>query len=401
MTHSAFDRNPKLFLVSDKDARSLPAWTYSDPDFFALERVKIFLPAWQLVCHVSDIPNAGDYHTFSMCGELAVVVRGKDGLVRAFHNVCRHRAARLLDYESGNCGGRITCPYHAWTYRLDGTLTGVPHLDDYENFERADHGLKSVDLDVFAGFVFIRFRNGGPPLADYMAPIAEELAIYRTEDMQPLRKVSARVREVNWKTATDNYVDALHIPVAHDGLNGLLGRSYTLTIDRDVCKIFSDIQPSRMARVSNAAYRKFLPHVDHLPEERRKMWTYYKLWPSLMFDIYPDQIDFMQVIPLTPTSCLLRECAYALPDARREMQAARYLNWRINRIVNREDKHLIERVQAGMGSSSFSTGPFGRSEICLRHFAGQMRKAIPLARKREKPSAAEIQAALPPDLIRG
>lgn len=394
MTHSAFDRNPKLSLVSDEDAQSLPAWTYSDPDFFGLEREKIFLPAWQLVCHVSDIPKVGDYHTFSLCGELAVVVRGKDGRVRAFHNVCRHRAARLLDADSGNCGRQITCPYHAWTYQLDGTLTGVPYLDDYENFERANHGLKPVDLDVFAGFVFIRLRNAGPPLADYMGPIAEEMAIYRTEDMQPLRKVGARVRQVNWKTATDNYVDALHIRVAHDGLNGLLGESYRLTIDRDVHKIFSDIQPSRSAHVSNAAYRKFLPHVDHLPEERQKMWTYYKLWPSLMFDVYPDQIDFMQVIALTPTSCLLRECAYALPDERREMKAARYLNWRINRIVNREDKDLIERVQAGMGSSSFATGPFGRSEICLRHFAGQMRRAIPLARKREKPRAEEFHAAM-------
>lgn len=393
MTHGAFDRNPKLAVVSDEDAQSLPAWTYSDPDFFALEREKVFLPAWHLVCHVSDIPNAGDYHSFSMCGELAIVVRGKEGAIRAFHNVCRHRAARLLDGETGNCGRQITCPYHAWTYQLDGTLTGVPYLQDYENFERADHGLTPIELGVYAGFVFIRFRAGGPSLSDYMAPISEELAIYRTEEVRPLRKVGARIREVNWKNATDNYVDALHIRVAHDGLNGLLGDSYTLTIDRDVHKIFSDIQPTKMAKVSNAAYRKLLPRVDHLPEERQKMWTYYKLWPSLMFDVYPDQIDFMQFIPLTPTTCLLRECAYALDDDRREMKAARYLNWRINRIVNREDKDLIERVQAGMGSSSFRTGPFGKSEICLRHFAKQMRKAIPLARRREKPSATEIEAA--------
>lgn len=394
MIENARDRNATLSLAVNEDSQSLPAWIYSDPDFFALEREKIFLPAWHLVCHLSDIPNAGDYHCFSICGELAIVVRGKDGRVRAFHNVCRHRAARLLDGESGNCGGRIVCPYHAWTYQLDGALTGVPYLDDYENFERREHALTPIEIDAFAGFVFIRFRAGGPSLASYLSPIAEELAIYRTQEMRPLRKVGARIREVNWKNATDNYVDALHIRVAHNGLNGLLGDSYTLTIDRGATKIFSEIQTSRMAKASNAAYCKFLPRAEHLPEERQKMWTYYKLWPSLMFDVYPDQVDFMQFIPLTPTTCLSRECAYALNDDRREMKAARYLNWRINRIVNREDKDLIERVQAGMGSSSFTAGPLGRSEICLRQFAAQMRETIPLARRREKPPIAEFEAAL-------
>ena len=124
------------------------------------------------------------------------------------------------------------------------------------------------------------------------------------------------------------------------------------------------------------------------------MWTYWKLWPGLMFDVYPDQIDFMQFIPLTPTTCMLRENAYGLEDSRREMKAARYLNTRINRSVNREDKDLIERVQAGMASSSFTTGPLGKNEICLRHFAQQMRETIPVARERNRPSRETLQRAL-------
>ena len=96
--------------------RSLPAWIYRDPEFFALEREYLFMPAWHLVCHVCDIPRAGDYATFEILGELAVVVRGKDGVIRAFHNVCRHRAARVLDGPTGNAGPCIRCPYHAWTY---------------------------------------------------------------------------------------------------------------------------------------------------------------------------------------------------------------------------------------------------------------------------------------------
>lgn len=391
---ASLEKRPSPRLIANESAWSLPAWTYADADFMALERQKIFLPAWHLVCHVNDIPETGDYQTFSLFNELAFVVRGKNGDVRGFHNVCRHRAARLLDGTHGNCGRAVTCPYHAWTYQLDGRLTGVPFLDQYENFDRADHGLVPVEADVFEGLVFIRFRAGGLSLADYLHPIAEELRLYRVAAMKPLRQVGNRVRDVNWKNATDNYVDALHIRVAHDGLHGLLGDSYRLAIDRGVHKIFSELETARAPSLSNRAYCKYLPGVDHLPEERQRMWTYWKLWPGLMFDVYPDQIDFMQFIPLTPTSCILRENAYGLDDDRREMKAVRYLNVRINRTVNREDKDLIERVQAGMGSSSFQSGPLGKSEVCLRHFADRMRETIPLAREREKPGRDAFERAL-------
>ncbi|NJM35630.1 MAG: aromatic ring-hydroxylating dioxygenase subunit alpha [Rhodomicrobium sp.] len=394
MTSAALDRKPAPTLASSQESWSLPAWTYSDADFMALEREKVFLPAWHLVCHTNDIPHPGDYQTFRMLGERAIVVRGRDGELRAFHNVCRHRAARLLDGDHGNCGRSIVCPYHAWTYQLDGRLTGVPHLDQYENFDRSEYSLTPIEVDAFAGFVFIRFRNDGPSLASYMAPVAEEMALYRASQMKALRRVGERIRDVNWKNATDNYVDALHIRVAHDGLHGLLGESYRLTIDRGAHKIFSELETARMPSLSNRAYCKFVPKVDHLPEERQRMWTYWKLWPNLMFDVYPDQVDFMQFIPLTPTVCVLRESAYALDDERREMKAARYLNVRINRMVNREDKALIERVQDGMGSSSFASGPLGKSEICLRHFAEQMRETIPIARERRKPSREALEAAI-------
>ena len=380
--------------VTDLSNESLPAWTYMDSDFFELERRRVFMPAWHLVCHVNDLPNSGDYQTFSMYNEMAFVVRGKDEVIRGFHNVCRHRAARLLDGAEGNCGGRITCPYHAWTFQLDGRLTGVPFIEEYENFRREDYGLYEVELDIFAGFVFIRFQGGGRSLSDMMAPIAEELEIYKTAKMEPLTKIGMRERQVNWKNATDNYVDALHIPVAHPGLSGLLGKSYRLTIDQDVTKIYSEIADARPPSLSNTAYCEFLPFVDHLPKDRQNMWTYYKLWPSLMFDIYPDQIDFMQFIPLSPTSCILRDGAYALRDDRREMKAARYLNLRINREVNKEDTALISRVQAGMSTSKFVSGPLGRNEISLRHFAAKIRESIPLASYRDKPGHSVIDAAL-------
>ncbi|MXO71109.1 aromatic ring-hydroxylating oxygenase subunit alpha [Alteraurantiacibacter buctensis] len=380
--------------VADQSGWSLPAWTYSDADFMALEKAKLFMPAWHLVCHVSDIPRPGDYQTFAMMGERAVVVRGRDGAIRAFHNVCPHRAARLLDGESGNCGGRVTCPYHAWSFGLDGKLLAVPFIEEYENFEKADFGLFPLEHAVSHGFVYIRFENGGQSLDEFLAPIEEEMGLYRFGAMEPLVPIRSRVREVNWKNACDNYVDALHVRVAHPGLNSLVRDTYRLTIDRGVDKIFAEAGAGKSAHASVTAYREVLPRVDHLPEERQQMWTYYRLFPGLMFDVYPDQIDFMQFIPLTPTTCILRDGAYALPDSRREMKAARYLNGRINRDVNFEDKGLIERVQDGMGTSRFRQGPLGKNEICLRAFAQRMRREIPISAEVDRPSPERLRESL-------
>jgi phenylpropionate dioxygenase-like ring-hydroxylating dioxygenase large terminal subunit len=143
-------------------------------------------------------------------------------------------------------------------------------------------------------------------------------------------------------------------------------------------------RPSR--NPSERAYQVLLPRVPGLADDRQRLWIYYKLWPNLAFDIYPDQVDFMQFLPVTPTHTLIREIAYALPDERREMKAARYLNWRINRRVNDEDTALVARVQEGMESPSYRPGPLGRSEVCLRSFARKLRRIIPEAR-REMPPA--------------
>jgi len=139
------------------------------------------------------------------------------------------------------------------------------------------------------------------------------------------------------------------------------------------------------AQRSERMYQAVLPRAPHLPDDRQRLWVYFKLWPNVAFDIYPDQVDFMQMIPVSPTETLIREIAYAHPDGRREMQAARYLNWRINRQVSAEDNALIERVQSGMASRSFSPGPLGRNEVSLRSFARRMRQIIPESRLEQPP----------------
>jgi len=370
----------------DPDAGwSLPAWTYSDPEFFQAECARIFRPSWQVVCHVSDVAMPGDFHTLDYIGESVLVVRGKDGALNAFTNVCRHRGARLVDGPSG-CAKALVCPYHAWTYDLEGHLTGVPLRGTY-SLDADKHGLAKVEHEVWRGFIFVRLTDdGGPSVAEMMAPYDHEVAPYRFEDMRAFGRVTLRPRTVNWKNVGDNYSDGLHIAVAHPGLKRLMDNGYGVAASDHVDKMWGPIVDRPSANPSERAYQHFLPATPHLPPERQRLWTYFKMWPNVAFDIYPDQVDFMQWLPISPTQTLIREIAYALPDDRREMKAARYLNWRINRQVNAEDTALIARVQEGMASHSFTVGPLSEQEVALRRFCGKMRHAIPEARQHRAPA---------------
>ncbi len=379
---------------TDPDADwSLPGWLYTDPEYHDVEVARVLRPSWQIVCHVSDIAKIGDYRTLDYLGESIIVVRGEDQQVRAFANVCRHRAMRLVEGPAG-CAKKLVCPYHAWAYELDGRLTGVPMRGDYPALDMGRMGLVALGLEIWNGFVFVRLENDdGPSVAEMMAPYAAEIAPYAFEALRAIAPVRTRTRAVNWKTVGDNYSDNLHIPVAHDGLTRLFGKSYAIEAQPYVDKMSGSLIDRPSADPWERLYQTHLPPAEHLPESHRKLWLYYKLWPNMAFDIYPDQVDFMQWLPLTTTTTLLREMTFALPDAfipedrRREMKVVRYANWRINRTVNAEDTRLIERVQQGMASQSYEVGPIGRSEVCLRSFARKIRERIPEARLHRAPAA--------------
>jgi phenylpropionate dioxygenase-like ring-hydroxylating dioxygenase large terminal subunit len=218
-----------------------------------------------------------------------------------------------------------------------------------------------------------------------MAPFEGEIAPYRFEDMRCISDVRLRPRALNWKNLGDNYSDNLHIPVAHDGLVRIFGKSYQIGAQDWADRLKGDLVDQPSALFWERFYQTHLPHQPHLPEVAQRRWLYYKLWPNMAFDIYADQIDFMQWIPTGPTTCELREMAYALPDDSRIMKLVRYANGRINRVVNAEDTWLIERVQQGMASHSYGAGPIGRSEVCLRSFARKIRTLIPEARLHKAP----------------
>ena len=373
------------------DDLSLPGWLYFDPEFFAVEKRAFLRAAPQVVCHESEIASPGEWRSLDYLGESVIVIRGDDGKVRAFTNVCRHRGSRLVD-GTGGCAKVLTCPYHAWSYARDGRLVGVPHRSEYPGLETEKLGLVPVALERWHGFLFVTLEPGAPSVAEMMAPYEEEVALYRLEELRAIGRVTLRPRPLNWKTIADNYSDHLHIPVGHPGLTRLFGRNYRIEAQDQVDRMEGDLEERASSNPSERAYQKFLPAVEHLPESHRRKWLYYKLFPNVAFDIYPDQVDFMQFLPVSGTETVIREISYALPDDRREMKAARYLNWRINRRVNAEDTELIARVQEGMASPSYAPGPLGTSEVCLRSFAQKLRRLVPEARLREPPQQGWSQA---------
>ena len=360
-------------------AESLPAWLYTDSGFFESERRQLFAGAWHVVCHINDIQGSGDYQTLDILGERFLSLRGADGLVRSFHNVCRHRASRLAEGDSGNCGHRLVCPYHAWSYALDGSLKSVPPWQSFEELDISRQGLVPLEQEIWRGFVFVRIEKGLPSVAEMMSPYDEEIAPHDFENLLPQGRVTMRPRAVNWKNVADNYGDGLHIPIAHPGLTRLFAGSYSIEAKPWVDRMQGRITERPSTNWPERIYQSLLPLFDHLSEERRRIWCYYRLWPNLAFDVYPDQVDFMQFVPVSPTETLIREIAYVRPDSRREVRLARYLNWRINRRVNAEDTRLIAGVQAGMSSSSYSKGPLSKAEVCLAAFARRLRDAVPEA----------------------
>jgi phenylpropionate dioxygenase-like ring-hydroxylating dioxygenase large terminal subunit len=371
---------------------SLPGWLYHDTEFFEAEKRAFLRAAPQVVCHEKEIPQPGDWRTLEYLGESVVVIRGDDGEARAFSNVCRHRGSRLVDGEAG-CSKVLTCPYHAWSYARDGRLVGVPHRHEYPGLQTEKMSLFPVALERWRGFLFVTLEPGAPSVHEMMAPYEHEVAAYRFEELETIGRVTLRPRPLNWKTIADNYSDHLHIPVGHPGLTRLFARNYKIEAQDHVDRMEGDLVEKISENWSERAYQQLLPKADHLPATHRRKWLYYKLFPNVAFDIYPDQVDFMQFLPVSSTETVIREISYALPDSSREMRAVRYLNWRINRKVNAEDTELITRVQLGMQSPTYVAGPLGTSEVCLRSFSRKLRRMIPEARLEQAPPPGWSQLA--------
>jgi phenylpropionate dioxygenase-like ring-hydroxylating dioxygenase large terminal subunit len=368
--------------------RAMPAWVYNHPEMSRLEQARIIAPSWQIVGHINSIAKSGDFITLDIGPESVVAVRDRDGQIRAFHNVCRHRGARILE-GTGNRAGAITCPYHGWSYRLDGALLGMPARETFPGLERAAFGLRPVRMEIQFGFIFVCLAGDPPPLREIWGAFAADLAPYRFEQMQPLAPLYYEEWDVDWKIAMDNYLESYHVPIGHPGLNRMFTPDYDdqRNLPSGVARGSSWMREQPSTKWTERYYQALVGSVaTAVPEAKRRCWSFYSMLPNLGIDVFPDQMDFFQVLPRGAGRCAIRGGTFGLPDERREMRVLRYLNARINRQVQREDEFLCRRVQRGLASSSYEPGPLSKLENCMLEFHDLIRSRIPEVRLASAPA---------------
>ncbi len=378
----------------DGSRRGLPAWTYNSDELTQLEMEQVFLRNWMFVGHVSDIPNSGDYQCFEMANERAVVVRDQNGQVRAFHNVCRHRASRVAGEDKGHCGKAFICPFHGWSYNLDGSLKNIPKADSFPEIDKQQFGLKAVDCEVWHGMIFIRFGGDGAAVAELFAEAAAEIGHYRIEDMQPLDAPYQYNFDLDWKAVLDIDNEGYHVPVGHPELFDLVGATYTdQRTEGGLSRAFGYINQRKHRLERNREYVAALPAESYLPESHRHSWIYWGLFPGFVLTLFPDQIEIYQIYPTGNQKSVMAGVTYALPDNRAQMQKARELNRDINMDVGDEDIQLIKWAAAGMRSNAFDGVLLSDLELGVGSFQNQMREVLPvmtLAREPEQGSLRQV-----------
>jgi len=381
---------------------TLPGWTYDNAEFHALEREHLLLSSWALAGHRSDLKAPGDFLSVESCGERGLVVLGADGKLRGFYNTCRHRAHALVSTESGSCGHAIRCPYHGWTYDFEGKLKAIAAEKSFPAIDKAEFGLRPIEVEEFLGFVFVRFKPGGASIADRFAPYRAEMEAYRTSEMVS-REIGWHADiSVDWKNLIDNYLEGYHVPTGHPGLQRMFGSSYTAEAQPSgVSRQVGIIRDRLSENWSERMYQRIAPQPEHLPEERRRAWCYYTLLPNMALDFYPEKVTSFEVLPMGPGQCRLRARRWTFPEPDRQYRAAQYLNFRINSAVQREDEALVASVQQGLRSRGYSSGIFSEKEAALRQLHEIVRQAVPIARLAEPPTPgtmATVNAKLSHDI---
>ena len=283
------DRTPDLL--------TLPPWVYRDPEFYELEIEHIFRRHWLLVGHSSQAPRIGDYMTLDVAGERALVIRDGDGRLRAFHNVCRHRASRVVAGETGSCRGSIVCPYHGWTYGYDGRLQSIPSDQGFDRLDKSRLSLPEVEIEEWMGFVFVRFGGDGPNVAATLEPLADVAEHFRFAEMKPWGTRKSQSCEFNWKMFSEDESEGYYIPTGLSAMGRLFGDTHSNDDESGTdAQPFAVLQEQDSPVWSERAYQRLLPEVAHLREEYRRAWTYYGIFPTTVFLLTPDLVGILTIL---------------------------------------------------------------------------------------------------------
>lgn len=370
------------------DRRGLPTWTYKSQGLFDIELKKIFRTHWQLVCHQSDIPDRGSYSTFDVGGDRALIIRGNDDKIRAFHNLCRHRGSRVVSAPNGRCKHAITCPFHGWSYNLDGSLRGVSRPQYLPNLNKQDWGLKAIETEIWNGFIFIRFeKSQQPSVNDLLGRFSELVAPYQLEKLTGTGGVFVFADvAANWKSMRDVDNEGYHVATAHPSLHELYGKNYydepyengtSLSVGK-----FNKSSPSGW---SVSLYKKLVAQLNYLPDPQSSAWYYIGIFPNTVIGLYPDSVIFYQDIPVGLKQTKQRGAVYKHNNESRQMRAARYLSGRIDGLTADEDLQLTKWVDEAPDSSGFEETILSDLEYGVYTYHNHLRQILPVIGEEREP----------------
>jgi Rieske 2Fe-2S family protein len=355
-----------------RGATLLPKRTYHDPGIFAWERENILRRDWIMVAREEDVPEPGTYILVELDDDPLIVVRGRDAVLRAFHNVCRHRGTAVAEDPCGKVV-RLQCPYHAWIYDLDGRLIRAKHTEDLDDFSFESYGLASVRLETWQGFVFLNLDSDAAPLGAQLGDFVDHWSRFDFTTLRSARRIEYDVR-ANWKFIAENYSECYHCPGVHPQLNKLT--PYDLGGDFDPDGAW---QGGWMELVDSAGTMSLGDGAGHgstngrasmqgITAQDERCVYYYVVWPTTFLSIHPDYLLVHRLVPVGPDRTtvvcdfLFEAEAMAAPDFDASDAVAFW------DLTNGQDWHVCELQQRGTRSSSWVAGRYSNAEASVHAF---------------------------------
>ncbi|PYJ00205.1 MAG: (2Fe-2S)-binding protein [Verrucomicrobia bacterium] len=359
-------------------AKTLQQRYFLSPDIFAEELEKIFARQWVLVGHQSQLGEAGNYFIAEVAGESLILASDQRSTIRGFYNVCRHRGSRLLEDQNGNAAA-IQCPYHAWTYGLDGRLLGVPHMSDVPGFNKTDYSLHPVNLALWEGFIFVNLadastrlrrstarqaeRDGYTSLEKWFAPLAGKFSRWNLPALRSAKRVEYDVRG-NWKLIFENYSECYHCLGVHPELSKI---SPYDSAENDLTEGpflggFMRIAKGKSLTMSGNACALGIADKEEEGEEAKHRVFYYSIFPNMLLSLHPDYVMVHQLWPQSPERTLIlcdwffHQEAFGRDDFNPD-DAIQFWD-----MVNRQDWHVCELSQQGISSRAYEPGPYSARE---------------------------------------
>jgi choline monooxygenase len=350
-------------------AQTLASRFYTDPAILDVEKARIFRRTWQLVGTLDHacgevngvkrtIADPESFFTAEVASEPIVVVRDKDGTLRAFSNVCRHRAGPIA--SGSGCKSVLRCGYHGWTYTLDGRLIGTPEVEGVEFFDRSTMGMVPLRLETWEQFIFVNFDGNAEPLSDYLGDIPEQARGFQFAGLQFAERRDY-VINCNWKVYVDNYLEGYHIPIAHPGLMREIDYAQYRT---DTFRYHSQqFAPIRAMKAEDAGERAYAPGSG--TQEALYFW----IFPNLMLNLYPDNVSTNLIVPLSQDKTLTVFEWFFHDVGSAKVQEPMKKAIAFSDEVQQEDIGLCESVQRGLRSSLYDRGRYSvKRENGVHHF---------------------------------